>query len=155
MQRSCQLVEKVFFWGWHPCNCPHPNPSPKGGGAIFRGLRCTARPLCFTLFSISPPRGESPEPLVRSYRSAFDFRFFDRQTAPLCSGAVVFYTGKFLTSPIVNFRMFSASVVVGFLSRSTSALTMPCSVIGVPASRFCVSTSTSTMVTSPSQLTSP
>jgi len=24
------------------------------------GLRCTARPLCFTSFSISPPRGESP-----------------------------------------------------------------------------------------------
>jgi len=38
-----------------------PSPSPNGGGAIFRGLRCTARPLCFTSFSISPPRGESPE----------------------------------------------------------------------------------------------
>ena len=59
-----------------------PNPSPNGGGAIFRGLRCTARPLCFTSFSISPPRGESPEPLVRSYRSAFDFRFFDRLIPP-------------------------------------------------------------------------
>ena len=59
-----------------------PNPSPNGGGAIFRGLRCTARPLCFTSFSISPPRGESPEPLVRSYRSVFDFRLFDRLNPP-------------------------------------------------------------------------
>jgi hypothetical protein len=54
------------------------------------GLRCTARPLCFTSFSISPPRGESP--LLRSYRSAFVFRFFDRLRGTAAAVPLLIYS---------------------------------------------------------------
>jgi len=52
-----QLVKKVFFSGVStPVTAPTPTPPPTGEGLFFGDF--------------------VPEPLVRSYRSAFDFRFF-------------------------------------------------------------------------------
>ena len=56
------LSKKSFSGVGTPVTAPTPTPPPKGEGLFFGDF--------------------VPEPLVRSYRSAFDFRFFDRLKLP-------------------------------------------------------------------------